>query len=259
MSHSDNEDYYMYENDSYSEHDSSDDMYRDYNPHPGVLPVTEFVHLERLVENHNYSLAIKRLCVIRVERSREPGRCLFSLKYDTVRNSYQSSSMDLSWTGWQSLIYRAENICRHEEANTTYLSRFQGCPTDRVGKILWRFDMLELGEWARIQIEVKAKLFPDTAVTLKLVGQGCQQCNFEDEVKLKINCKNVVTPKNFRRANVKYLDLVVTLKGGDSQNAEAWKTPQLFYQELSPELHNQGGVSRGTNNPSSFRFQIFNK
>lgn len=187
--------------------------------------------------------------VITIKRCADgSGHSIFTLQYDCDKDMYTCSSKDLSKKGWQELIYLAENIDHKFERDwsTSYLARYESCAPTVEGKVQWRFDLSSVQDWARIEIRIVAKTWPDTALEAKLVCVGDDESDRATQ-ELKLNEINILTAKHFGSTRVTSIDLKISLIGGQIGDSVAWQKPQLFRQV------------RGQASGSSFLFEIFDQ
>lgn len=180
---------------------------------------------------------------------------LFELKYNSIADCYTSSSI-ISVSGnscsskkWSSLIYLSENLDYKYERDwkTAYLARYETCPANVEGKIVWKFDISSLKSWKRIELKLDCKCYPMTTVEIELRLYD-KDSNFLESKSLQVNHLSTIARDSIQSDSslVHFLELVATLKGGDPSDSVAWQKPQLFRQTRNVD-----------DNLSPFNFRVF--
>lgn len=163
---------------------------------------------------------------------------IFSLAYNCDRNAYECTDSVYSSKGWSSIVYEYENIDYKYERDwkTSYLSRYESCPAEEVGKIRWRFDLSSLNDqWQKIEVFVRAEIYPNTNITLQLESYtdiSCPEANKSIRLKPNELCEIKRT-----EAGGPIIDLSARLTGGNDGDEVAWQKPQLFRQTRGKDAH----------------------
>lgn len=188
------------------------------------------------IERGEYCISSKNSFVINVARAENHApnkdKEFFFIKYNCDKDLYSCSDPDLNdKKRWCTLTYEYENVDRKYEKDwrTSYLARYENCPADNTGKIVWRFDLTRLDEFDRVEVTLKCEIYPDTSVKIVLISYGLSTEDRLMEFSIQPNEVGVLK-RNQLGSRAKLIDLIVTLSGGDPNDEVAWQKPQLFRQ-----------------------------
>lgn len=182
------------------------------------------------IQRGEYSPIVKKLAILELKDDHmRDSKPRYSLKYNSLDDTYNCSSGLYCSKKWSSIIYESENIDYKYEKDwrCSYLARYEGCPYDQIGKITWRFDLSHLTTWSRLEVQLRGKVYPKTTIELCLKMIGDEHCL--ETIHLDLDKVNLITNGRLR-AETKFLDLVAILSGGDSSDEVCWQKPQLFRQ-----------------------------
>lgn len=186
------------------------------------------------IERGEYCPSSEKLQVISVIKcdNHAADGILFHLTYNCDKDLYRSSNADHNdKKSWSSLTYKYENVDYKYERDwkTSYIARYESCPAEKKGKIVWRLDLAGLDDFNRLEVLFCCKIYPGTNVVLILTSYGSSTADKLADVQMSLNKKDVLT-RNQLGTRVGIIDLVATLSGGDSNDDVAWQKPQLFRQ-----------------------------
>lgn len=186
------------------------------------------------IERGEYCPSSKNLKVISVTKcdNHVPGGQLFHLAYDCHQDLYKSSHTDYTdKKSWCSLTYEYKNVDYKYERDwmTSYIARYETCPADKNGEVVWRFDISKLESFSRLEVLFRCKIYPCTHIAITL---SCYGSSTEDKLAdfpISPNQTDVFTCDKLG-SQVKLIDLIAVLSGGDCNDDVAWQKPQLFRQ-----------------------------
>ena len=204
-------------------------------PDPNEFTCRKTGSIQWRISRGEYTPCSTSLVVIKAPEQKEPFESgeLFCLKYNCDKNLYTSSALEYNKSNWSSLTYSYLNLDHKYERDwkTSYMSRYETCPFDESGEVVWRLDLTELKEeWSKLEIKLTAKIYPGTSVELSLSGPDVAADETQmQSLTLEINKTNLIERIRIPGGS-RAISLKAKMSGGSPDDSVAWQKPQLFRQ-----------------------------